>query len=289
MLFSRYTHRLYRKTDYMLQQKTAQAVMEGEDKIVENMKKFTNDGECLNYVKAFKGELQGDMAAYRKSIAEAMKASMTERVQAQLTSVARFEQQMNAELQETIVRETGNAFKDAFPSDAKMQADVIDSACKQLAKPGEAVADPLKTFFTNAFDQVSKADLDATKGNPKGTIVERVAAARQAREAAFKGAFMVSAAEAAEVKALGAKALAGDSLDLTKLDAKSLEKLEGLFVSINNRVGYKFPSEKELVSAIKPTGDAASDEFISYANEQVSLALAKFQAARLGAFVRAFA
>ena len=39
MLFSRYSYRLYRRTDYMLQQKTAQDVMEGEDKIVENMKK----------------------------------------------------------------------------------------------------------------------------------------------------------------------------------------------------------------------------------------------------------
>jgi hypothetical protein len=289
LLFSRYTHRLYRRTDYMLQQKTAQEVMEGEDKIVENMKKFASDGDCLTQLQGFKGEAQASFSAYRSALLQTMQSEMTKRVQSQLTSIARFEQQMSNELQETIVRETANAFKDTFPGDAKMQADVIDSACKQLAKPGEAAADPLKAFFTNAFAEVAKADLDNTKGNPKGNIVERVAAARQAREAAFQGAFMVSASEAAEVKALGAKALTGDSLDLTKLDAKSLEKLEGLFVSINNRVGYKFPSEKELVAAIKPTGDAASDEFVEYANNQVSLALAKFQAARLGAFVRAFA
>ena len=43
MLFSRYSYRLYRRTDYMLQQKTAQDVMEGEDKIVENMKKSAGE------------------------------------------------------------------------------------------------------------------------------------------------------------------------------------------------------------------------------------------------------
>merc|ERR1711869_107498 len=118
--------------------------------------------------------------------------------------------------------------------------------------------------------------MGTVKGNPKGTIVERVAAVQQAEEAA-------------EVKKLGSKALSGDSLDLSKLDEKSIERLETLFTSINNRVGYKFPSEKELIAGLKTTGDAASDEFITYANEQVSLAQAKFQAARLGVFVKAFA
>merc|ERR1712224_183007 len=172
--------------------------------------------------------------------------------------------------------------------DTKMQADVIDSACKAITK-GDAGADPLKAFFTKAFDDVSKADLTTVKGNPKGTIVERVAAVQQAKEAAFQSSFMVSAAEAAEVKSLGSKALSGDTLDLSKLDETSLKRLEDLFTSINNRVGYKFPTEKEILSTIKETGDAGPDEFVKYANHQVSLPLAKYQAARLGAFVRAFA
>merc|ERR1712224_431757 len=96
---------------------------------------------------------------------------------------------------------------------------------------------------------------------------------QQAKEAAFQSSFMVSAEEAAEVKKLGSKAMGGDSLDLSKLDQKSIDRLETLFTSINNRVGYKFPSEKELIAGLKTTGDAASDEFITYANEQVSLAL----------------
>lgn len=285
MLFSRYTHRLYRKTDYMLQQKTAQAVMEGEDKIVENMKKFTNDGECLNYVKAFKGELQGDMAAYRKSIAEAMKASMTERVQAQLTSVARFETQMNAQLQETIVKEAVSSFKDAFPKSKDMQAAAIDSAVASMT--GKQVADPIKSHFTKAFDEVSKTDIAKVAGKADGSIVERVAYVQQTREKAFQAAFMVSAAEAAEVKKLGGKALSGETFDPTKLSAGDLEKLEGLFTSINNKVGYKLTAEAP--KPIPTTGDAKADEFITYANEQVELSLAKLQSARLGAFVKAFA
>merc|ERR1719199_1001271 len=121
--------------------------MEGEDKIVENMRKFTNDGECLNYVKSFKGELQSNMAEYRKAIAMNMKSEMSERVQAQLTSVARFEAQMNAQLQETIVKETVASFKDAFPKDAAMQTAAIDSACKAIAG-SDAASDPVKAHFT---------------------------------------------------------------------------------------------------------------------------------------------
>jgi restriction endonuclease Mrr len=289
MLFGRYGHRLYRRVEYMNQQKTAQDVMDGEDKIVENMKKFADDGECLNQLKGFKGEVQGSLGEYRSALLTTMKSDMTERVQAQLLSVARFEQQMASQLQQTIVTEASQSFKDAFEKDTKLQDAIIDGACKAITDGKMPASDPLKEYFIKAFDDVSKANLATVKGNPSGTIVERVAAVQQAKEEGFKASFMVSAAEAAEVKKLGGKALSGDTLDLAKLDEASLKRLESLFTTINNRVGYKFPTEKEIISEIKKTGDATCDEFVDYANHQVSLALAKFQAARLGAFVRAFA
>jgi len=253
------------------------------------MKKFANDGECLDQLKGFKGEVQGQMAEYRAALLTMMKAEMTDRAKAQLTSIARFEEQMNSQLQETLVKETAAALKAEFPKNTKMQAEVIESACKSIIDGKAAGSDPVKAFFVKAFDEVSKADLSSVKGKADGNIVERVAAVQQAREGVFQSSFMVSAAEAAEVKSLGSKALSGDSLDLSKLDETSLKRLEALFTSINNRVGYKFPTEKEILSAIKDTGDAGPDEFVKYANHQVSLALAKYQAARLGAFVKAFA
>jgi len=286
MLFSRYTHRLYRKTDYMLKQKTAQNVMEGEDKIVENMRKFTNDGECLNYVKAFKGELQGDMAKYRKAIADTMKAQMTERVQAQLTSVARFEAQMNAQLQETIVKETVDSFKASFPKSKEMQASAIDSAIAAIAGK-TAATDPIKAHFNKAFADIAASGDKKVAAKADGSIVERVAFVQQAREKAFQAAFMVSADEAAEVKKLGQKAISGDTLDLTKLDAAAVDRLEALFTSINNKMGYKRTAEAP--KPIPTTGDAKADEFITFANDQVELNLAKLQQQRLAAFVRAFA
>merc|ERR1719253_625007 len=98
---------------------------------------------------------------------------------------------------------------------------------------------------------------------------------------------MVSAEEATEVRKLGAPAVSGDALDLTKLDTASLERLETLFTQINNKVGYKLSAEAP--KPIPTTGDAKADEFINFANEQVELSLAKLQSARLGAFVKAFA
>jgi len=256
--------------------------------IVENMKKFANDGECLENLKGFKGELQVKMAEYRAAMAITMKSEMNDRVNAQLTSIARFEQQMASQLQETVVRETANAFRDTFPKDTTMQDAVIDSACKSIAGKGSG-SDPLKDFFQKSFDEVAKANLATTKGNASGSIVERVAAVQQSRESQFTTSFMVSAAEAAEVKKLGAGALSGDSLDLTKLSEENLAKLEALFTKINNKVGYNFPSDKQLLTQIDKTGDSGSDEFVEYANHQVSIALAKFKAARLGSFVKAFA
>jgi restriction endonuclease Mrr len=287
MLFGRYGNRLYRRVEYMNQQKTAQEVMDGEDKIVANMKRFADDGECLDQLKGFKGEVQGQLSEYRAALLTTMKSDMTERVKAQLQSIARFEQQMSAQLQETIVTESSSAFKAQFASDTKLQDAIIDGACKAITDGKMPASDPLKEYFTKAFDEVAKANLATVKGKADGTIVERVAAVQQAKEEVFKASFMVSAAEAAEVKKLGEKAVSGASFDLAKLDEASLKRLESLYTSINNRVGYKLPTEKEIMSEIKKTGDSSSDEFVDYANHQVSLALAKFQAERLGAFVRA--
>merc|ERR550537_645195 len=135
---------------------------------------------------------------------------MTDRAKAQLTSIARFEEQMNSQLQETLVTETAAALRTEFPKNTKMQAEVIESACKSIIDGKPAGSDPVKAFFTKSFDEVSKVDLSTVKGKADGTIVERVAAVQQAREGVFQTSFMVSAAEAAEVKKLGGKALSGD-------------------------------------------------------------------------------
>merc|ERR1719265_1024685 len=125
---------------------------------------------------------------------------------------------MAAQLQETIVKETVSSFKDTFPKDAGMQ---------KAAIAGEsAAADPVKAHFTKAVAEVASTDISKVKGNPAGSIVERVAHVQQLREKAFQAAFMVSAEEAAEVKKLGKKAISGDTLDLTKLDQASLDRLE---------------------------------------------------------------
>lgn len=242
----------------------------------------------MTQLDGFKAETQATLAEYRKAIAATMEKSMSDRSRAQLTTVARFEAQMAAQLQETIVRETANSFKDTFLGDKGLQDAAIDNACQAIA--GKAPkADPLKDHFIKSITEVGSVDLGKAKANPKGSIVERVAAVQQEREMQFQSAFMVTQAEAAEVKKLGKAALAGDSIDLTKLDADSLKKLETLFTSINNKVGYTFPTVSEIVSEIKQTGDATADKFLEHANHQVSLSLAKLHAARLNAFVRAFA
>jgi len=73
--------------------------------------------------------------------------------------------------------------------------------------------DPVTKHFEDAFSSLQGVDLAAVKGDASGSLAERVAHAQQQKEAEFKETFMVSAAEAAEVKDLGSM--------IEEMDAKS--------------------------------------------------------------------
>merc|ERR1719498_1248240 len=65
MLLSRGIAKTVRRNEYMAAQKTAEDVMDGEDKIVSAMDRFANDSRCLDYLKEFKPETQATFAQYR--------------------------------------------------------------------------------------------------------------------------------------------------------------------------------------------------------------------------------
>lgn len=66
--------------------------------------------------------------------------------------------------------------------------------------------DPVAAHFEGAFKSLQGVDLGKAKADPKGSLAERVAFAQQAKEAEFRQSFMVTAAEASEVKSLASKA-----------------------------------------------------------------------------------
>merc|ERR1712039_848592 len=121
------------------------------------------------------------------------------------------------------------------------------------------------------------------KGDPKGSLSERVAFSQQAKEAEFKETFMVTAAEAAEVKAIASKAKSGSDYDFSKLPEDLAKKLDDLYTSINAKVGYSLP-ESLGTEPIASTSDGATSSYVESVNAQLAEAGAKLREARLKAF-----
>merc|ERR1712039_994046 len=123
-------------------------------------------------------------------------------------------------------------------------------------------------------------------GDAKGTLAERVAFAQQAKDEEFQQSFMVTGAEAAEVKKLAGAAKAGDGYDFSKLAPGASERLDALYTSINAKVGFAMPDLN--MKPIAHTQDSAANAYIDKVNAQLAAASQQLKAARLQAFVSAF-
>ncbi|CAK9041402.1 Hypothetical protein SCF082_LOCUS23924 [Durusdinium trenchii] len=140
-VLNRFIAKTTRRNEYMAAQKTAQEVMEGEDKIVESMRRFANDAKCVEYLKTFKEDSESKIAAYRKAfwfperdpinspelcqvhrqaacsayrvgtegrreaLVVKMQEDLTERASKQLQAIAAFEAGMGSAMQDLVVRE----------------------------------------------------------------------------------------------------------------------------------------------------------------------------------------
>merc|ERR1719160_1729562 len=90
-VMNRMIAKVCRRNEYMAAQKTAQDVMDGEDAIVNSMKRFANDAKCIEYLKEFKAETETSIGAYKKGVVMQMQDDMTERAQKQLQAIVNFE------------------------------------------------------------------------------------------------------------------------------------------------------------------------------------------------------
>merc|ERR1712217_996999 len=77
-ILNRLISRITRRNEYMAAQKTAQDVMDGEDSIIESMRRFANDAKCTEHLSGFKAETEAKMADYRKSLVLNMKSELSE-------------------------------------------------------------------------------------------------------------------------------------------------------------------------------------------------------------------
>merc|ERR1712039_990394 len=114
----------------------------------------------------------------------------------------------------------------------------FEAAVKSLSgQQLDAGDDPVAAHFESAFASLQGVDLSATKGNASGSLAERVAFAQQAKDLEFQQSFMVTAAEAAEIKKLGQQAMTGDDYNFSKLAPAAAERLDTLYTTVNTKVG----------------------------------------------------
>eukprot|EP00913_Durusdinium_trenchii_P014575 g13674.t1 len=140
-VLNRFIAKTTRRNEYMAAQKTAQEVMEGEDKIVESMRRFANDAKCVEYLKTFKEDSESKIAAYRKALVVKMQEDLTERASKQLQAIAAFEAGMGSAMQDLVVREAAASFKEKFPGDKGMQDKAFSAAVKALSGAAVEVAE----------------------------------------------------------------------------------------------------------------------------------------------------
>jgi len=277
MLFNRWIARVSRRNEFMANQKTAADVMEGEDAIVAAMQRFSNDAKCVDDLKDFKTETEGKISEYKEAVVMKMKQELTERAQKQLQSIASFEASMGSALQELVVREAAASFRDAFPNDTGMQSSAFDSAVNALRGDSASGQDPVSKHFNSAF---------AGLADGHGPLAERVKAAQAQKEGEFQQSFMVTKAEAEAVAALSQQG-GGSNFDPANLSGDQLKELEGLYTSINNKVGFAVPDLK--LEAIDESKDAGAAGYVASVNAQLESATAALKAARLKAFTQSFA
>jgi len=287
MLLNRGIAKTVRRNEYMAAQKTAQGVMDGEDSIVTAMQRFANDAKCVEYLSEFKGETETQIGGYKKALVLQMKDELSFLAGKQLQSIAGFEASMGSALQELIVTEAASSFKAKFPNDAAMQSAAFTSALSSLGG-GEAAADPVGKHFEDAFASLAGVDLMTAKGDATGTLAERVAFAQQSKEAEFKQTFMVTPAEAKEIKSVVGEAKVGDDFDFSKLSDASAKKLDGLYTRINAKVGYSLPMSVGS-KALEANSDASAKGYVESVNSQLAAIEAQLKSARLKSFAQAFA
>jgi hypothetical protein len=288
-LFGRMATKIWRRNESMQLQKTADEVMQGEDSIITNMRKFANDSNAVDYLKGFKPEVQSTFSDFRAAMVNNQKQEVTDRISAQLQAIARMESATANNMQEILVSEATNSFKDIFHKSPKMQEAVFENALSSIKGTStKAGSDPVLRHFKEAIESIEKAEWPKVKPNPSGSIVERIAVVRKQAEQEFKKMFYVSKTEAAEVKEIAKAALGqGGQYDFSKLDAAQGKRLDELFTAINNRIGIVMPSESSILNLGVDKANGA-DEFIDSTKKQLNDIASRIRHERLSAFVKGF-
>ncbi|KFH17426.1 hypothetical protein TGMAS_231410 [Toxoplasma gondii MAS] len=257
----------------------------GEESVYKQMKKYATDTKCLDYLSTFRTEVEDQIANYKVALVSQMRRQLTERLVEKLNGIQQAEKLIQGSLQDVMIREIVSSFKDLYKSRPELHDAAMQSAIQGLSGSDGAM-DPVGAHFKASLQELAKVNLSTATADPMGTVVQRVAAVFQKREKEFLDAFTVKATEAQEIKTIVDKCHKGNTFDFHALSDEELRRLEQLYSTVNNRVGFETIHE----NSIKPVAPLSENSkgFVEFVNTQLEITKAKLRNARLTAFAHAF-
>lgn len=243
--------------------------LDGEESIYTQMKQYNNDRRCLDYVNAFQPSTEEQFEQFKEALLWQLREEMIESMTRHLVSIQQCERAIELTLQEMQVRETVNAFREAFSTDDKLRRSALDAAVEALRNSGRGGTshnkDPVGEYFRRSFQQFRTA-------GARSSVVQRVNKIFNDQQQSFLDQFTVRPDEHAAIQRLLSKTLSGTgrnevppqkksdpsdmySLDLSQLTDDDKLQLKKLSAQLLRRVGLE-----SLVPADIPTQDLVSSD-----------------------------
>eukprot|EP00921_Rhytidocystis_pertsovi_P009321 GHVQ01015007.1.p1 GENE.GHVQ01015007.1~~GHVQ01015007.1.p1 ORF type:complete len:563 (+),score=61.86 GHVQ01015007.1:52-1740(+) len=176
-----------------------------DETLYTQMKKYANDARCLEFLSDFKVDVQRQLAKYHEALTEQHQRQLVDCLTQKLISIQQSERAIQGSLQEVMVREVVNVFKESFSRDGKLEADSFAAALELLGQPPDSkqtkvTADPVGTHFSTSLKELQTIDFEkagsTTEETSKyGPVARRVLQIFQEKEQEFLDQFTVKYVE----------------------------------------------------------------------------------------------
>ncbi|EKX74140.1 conserved hypothetical protein [Theileria equi strain WA] len=213
-----------------------------ETAIYNQLKKYLEDSKCNEYVENFKSEVIKRMDEYRRALLLKMKVDATKMMNDKLSSIALQENAIANSLERNIVTEMVKLFTQVFATSDKMKDDAVLSAIDEIKGDYHKEKDPLYKFFFDSLGEFQKK-------KSTNAIVKRCNDVFDKKEKEFLDMYTIRPNEYDEVSSLAKLCKSESGFDLEKLDSQQFDRLNTLFDSFNERMGYFVPALPEVAGA----------------------------------------
>ncbi|BAM39474.1 conserved hypothetical protein [Theileria orientalis strain Shintoku] len=270
--FQKWLKEYFWKEENALIEKLRQEKDYCEEAIYAQLRNYLEDSKCAEYVEGFKSEVTKKMEEYKRALLLKMKSEATNLMKERLNSMALQESAISSSLEKTMVTELVKLFLETFKTSSEMKTEALLSSVNELKGEYSKKDDPLFNFFNTSLEQ-----FQSNKSN--NSFVKRCNDVFKQKEQEFLNTYTVTTDEYKEVSKLAKLCKSNKGFNVNKLKEEDRSKLEQLYLSLSQKMGYYVPVLPLVESQYKdPLVDKQLTEQLSMVRES-----------RLQEFLRQFA